>query len=119
MSEIQQQQSLNKQDILADLYLHQLPRRILESVKEWTKNDCILTAIEVAAPFGGCPVIDLLELKEWTINAIKNGFAILTDEPLEDFIHTVKVATCAYFRIGENKGNEKSYRIFFMSLRGE
>ena len=49
--EIQQQQGLNTQEILADLYLHQLPRRILESAKKWTKEDCTLTAIEVAAPF--------------------------------------------------------------------
>ena len=63
LSEIQQQQNLNRQDILSDLYLHQLPRVILESAKKWTKDDCTLTAIEVAAPLEGCPLIDLLDQK--------------------------------------------------------
>jgi hypothetical protein len=117
LSEIQQQQSLNKQDILADLQLHQLPRLILESAKKWTKDDCTLTAIEVAAPFEGYPLIDLLDQKEWADLAVRNGFVILTNEQLEDFIHIVKLATCAYFKIVVKKGNEKSCRIFFMSLR--
>lgn len=117
LSEIQQQQTLNKPDILDDLYFHQLPRRILESAKEWTKNNCTLMATEVAAPFEDCPLIDLLDQKDWAILAINNGSAVLTNEHLEDFIHTVTSATCAYFRIAENKGNEKSCRIFFMSLR--
>ena len=114
--EIQQQQGLNTQEILADLYLHQLPRRILESAKKWTKEDCTLTAIEVAAPFEDCPLIDLVDQKEWAVLAVKNGFVILTNEQLEDFIHTVKLATCACFKIVENKGNERKCRIFFMSL---
>ena len=117
LSEIPQQ-TLNKQDILADLYSHQLPRRVLESAKKWTKNNSTLLAIEVAAPSEGCPMIDVSDQKEWAILAIKNGFAALTNEQLEDFIHTVKSATCAYFRIVENKGSEKSCRIFFMSLTG-
>jgi hypothetical protein len=117
LSEIQRQQNLNKQEVLADLYLHQLPNGILESAKKWTKDDCTLTAIEVAAPFEGCPLIDLLDQKEWADLAIRNGFVILTNEQLEDFIHTVKLATCAYFKIVEKKENEKSCRIFFMSLR--
>lgn len=117
LSEIQQQ-TLNKRDILANLYFNQLPRQILESAKEWTKNNCTLMAIEVAAPFEGCPTIDLLDQKEWAILAIKNGFAVLTNEQLEDFIHTVKTATCACFRIVENKGSEESRRIFLMSLTG-
>ena len=69
-------------------------------------------------PSEGCPTIDVSDQKEWAILAIKNGFAALTNEQLEDFIHTVKSATCAYFRIVDNKESEKSYRIFFMSLNG-
>jgi hypothetical protein len=115
--EIQQQQGLNTQEILADLYLHQLPRWILESAKKWTKEDCTLTAIEVAAPFEGCPLIDLVDQKEWADLAVENGFVILTNEQLEDFINTVKLANCACFKIVENKGNERNCRIFFMSLR--
>jgi hypothetical protein len=117
LSEVQQQPSQDRQYILDDLYLHQLPRRIIESVKEWTKNDCALTAMEVEAPFEGCPLIDLLDEKEWAALAIKNGSVILTTEQLEDFIHVVQLATYAYFRIVENKGNKKSYRIFFLSLK--
>lgn len=75
-------------------------------------------ATEVAAPSEGCPTIEVSDQKEWAILAIKNGFAALTNEQLEDFIHTVKSATCAYFRIVDNKGSEKSCRIFFMSLNG-
>ena len=117
LSEVQQLPSQNRQNILADLYLQQLPRRILESVKEWTKNNCTLTAMEVEAPLEGCPLIDLLDEKEWAALAIKNGSVILTNEQLEDFIRVVQLATYAYFRIVENKGNKKSCRIFFLSLR--
>ena len=117
LSEVQQLSSQNRQNILADLCLQQLPRRILESVKEWTRNNCTLTAMEVEAPFEGCPPLDLLDEKEWAALAIKNGSVILTNEQLEDFIHIVQFATYAYFRIVENKGNKKSCRIFFLSLR--
>ncbi|MGB8085900.1 MAG: hypothetical protein WCF07_06395, partial [Nitrososphaeraceae archaeon] len=117
LSEVQQLPSQNRQNILADLYLQQLPRRILESVKEWTKNNCTLTAMEMEAPLEGCPLIDLLDEKEWAALAIKNGSVILTNVQLEDFIHVVQSATYANFRIVENKGNKKSCRIFFLSLR--
>jgi hypothetical protein len=111
-----QRQKENKEAVVANLYMKQLPELMLRVVREWTKDQTVLMAAEVPSPFDGCQEIIISDEKQWTIRAIRDGFTVLTDDELVDFINTVKDGTFACFKMAENKVNRNSGKVFFMFI---
>lgn len=115
MLEIQQLND-NKEAVIADLYTNELPKLMLGVVRKWTKGQTRLTAIEASSPFDGCHEFTISHEKQWAIRAVRDGFTVLTDEELADFMNTVRDSTYAYLKILDDEMNKNSGKLYFMNI---
>lgn len=111
-----QQLKQSKETIIANLCMNELPELMLDAVREWTKGQTFLTAVEVSSPFYGYHEFIVSSEKKWAIRAITNGFTVVSDGELADFIGTVRDCTCACFKVADNEKVEDSGKMYFMGI---
>lgn len=112
-----QQKTGNNENVVANLFVNELPKAMLRAVREWTKGHSILLAVKVGSPDNGWNLVMVSNEKQWATRAIQEGITLLIDDELVDFISAVKDGTCAYFKIRENEINKKSGKTFFYMRR--
>ena len=98
----------NKKDIIANL-CRELPELMFQLVKEWTKGRPLLISTEIQSESIGLHSFTLVDSRKWAIRAMQNGFSVLSDEELADFMNAANGNTYAYFRMAEPK---KTYHMY-------
>jgi hypothetical protein len=111
-----QQHKVEKENVLLDLYRKELPLVMFTAIREWTTNQTRLIAVEVSGIVDGCKLVTVSNLKPWVSRATRERVTLLTDEELKDFISVVKDRTYAYFKIQNDEMDQKSSKIFFVSI---
>jgi hypothetical protein len=116
---LQIQQGLQKGDkesVLANLYMNELPEMMLKFVRGWTKDQILLKAAEVPSTSEGCSEFIISNEMQWAIRAIGNRSTVLSVRELADFIKIVKNSTGAYFRLRDDQVNKNSGKVFFLCI---
>jgi hypothetical protein len=111
-----EQRKNNETSMVTNLYMNELPKLMLEDVREWTKGKAILMAAELSIPPDSSREIIISIEKQWANRAIRNGCTFLTDDELADFINTVKDYTGAYFKVQDNEMSKNSGKVFYMCI---
>jgi hypothetical protein len=106
----------NETSIVTNLYMNELPKLMLRSVKEWTKGKTILAAAELSNPPDSSHEIIISIEKQWANRAIRDGCTVLTDDELADFINTVKDCTGTYFKVQDIEISKNSGKVFYMCI---
>ena len=97
------QQIHNKNDAIAALF-DDLPVEMFRVVKEWTRGRPLLKVAEAPSVSQGLQSFKLVDNKKWGIRAIRDGFAVVSDEELADFLNLASYNTYAYFKMeAQNK----------------
>ena len=78
-----QHHKVDKEHVLNNLYRNQLPRGLLNAIREWTKNQTSLMAVEVSMPVDGCNLITVSNRKGWVTRAIQERVTHLSDDRAE------------------------------------
>jgi hypothetical protein len=116
---LQIQQGLQKGDkesVLANLYMNELPEMMWKFVREWTKDRILLMAAEVQSPSDGFSEFIVSDETQWAIRAIRDRSTILAVGELADFLKIVKNSTGAYFRLRDDQVNKNSGKVFFLCI---
>jgi hypothetical protein len=100
-----QRQIMNKKDIIATIS-NEMPKLMFQVVKRWTKGTPLVVADEIPSNpevLNGCILVDG---KNWAHRAVQNGFTLLSDEDLANFLNLARSNTYGIFRTAKSN---KSY----------
>jgi hypothetical protein len=106
----------DKESLLANLYMNELPEMMLKFVRGWTKDRILLMAAEVPSTSEGCSEFIISNDMQWAIRAIRDQSTVLAVRELADFLKIVKNSTGAYFRLRDDQVNKNSGKVFFLCI---
>ena len=123
ITKLKQEQQRRRQEIdrgttVSNLYTDELPKSMLQAAKEWTDGCALLMTCEISV-FPDEVLQDFMlfsNKQRWAARAVKDGFTILTDKELSDFIYTVRKCTFVVGKLEQEEKNKGSGTVYFMGL---
>jgi hypothetical protein len=123
MTKLKQEQQRRRQEIdrgttVSNLYTDELPKSMLQAAKEWTDGCALLMTCKISV-FPDEVLQDFMlfnNKQRWAARAVKDGFTILTDKELSDFIYTVRKSTFVVGKLEQEEKNKGSGTVYFMGL---
>lgn len=100
-----QRQIMNKKDIIATIS-NEMPKLMFQVVKRWTKGTPLVVADKIQSNPEVLNDCILVDGKNWAHRAVQNGFTLLSDENLADFLNLARGNTYGIFRTAKSN---KSY----------
>lgn len=110
-----QHQEIDRDTTIANLYAKELPKSMLQAVKEWTSGCALLMTCKISGQSEALDFIPFTEKQPWVARAVKEGSTTLTDEELSDFIFMVS-DTFLIGKIEQKEKNKGSEEVYFMAL---